>query len=61
MEQYVIPIILVVGIIGAALLTRWINWFTWGENRQREEAMRERIEAREATREKDRERSDEDA
>ena len=53
MEQYVIPIVLVLGLAGAALLTKWFNWYAWGENRRKQELRRMRMEARAKAREKD--------
>jgi hypothetical protein len=32
--------ILVTGVIAAVKLTKWVNWFTYGENRQRREKNR---------------------
>jgi hypothetical protein len=33
MEKYFVPVVLVLGLILAAILTRWMNWYAWGENR----------------------------
>ncbi|HEB72540.1 MAG TPA: hypothetical protein ENI77_07960 [Nitrospirae bacterium] len=33
MEKYFIPLALVLGLILAAIVTRWMNWYAWGENR----------------------------
>lgn len=46
MEKFFIPAVLILGLVLAAILTRWINWFTWGENMQRREVARRRAEAR---------------
>ena len=54
MEQYLIPIILVAGLLLAIVLTRWINWYTWGANQAKEEAMNKRREARATMRKKSR-------
>lgn len=42
MEQYIIPAILIIGIIFAVVITRWINWFAWGENRSRKQAAQQK-------------------
>ncbi|MBI5816594.1 MAG: hypothetical protein HZB29_13400 [Nitrospinae bacterium] len=52
MEQYLIPAILIGGIVVAAMITRWANWFAWGENRMKKETLKKRMEERAATREK---------
>jgi len=46
MENLVIPAILVLGIIAAAIITRWINWFTWGQNQYKKDVAHKRREAR---------------
>ena len=62
-EQIVIPLILVAGLVGAAMLTTWINNYTFGENQKRKQGAKERIDARQKARadsaHKDKERSDE--
>lgn len=50
MEQYIIPVILIAGLIAAVMLTRWINWYTWGANQAREDAAKKRRTARLAMR-----------
>jgi hypothetical protein len=51
MEQIIIPLILIGGIIGGVYLTRWANWYAFGENQAREEAMEKRREERARLRE----------
>lgn len=50
MEQILIPLILIAGIIGALFLTRLMNWYAWGENRHKKEIMENRMKEREKTR-----------
>lgn len=50
MEQIIIPIILIAGIIGALFLTRLMNWYAWGENRHKKELRKNRMKEREKTR-----------
>ena len=33
MEKYFVPLFLTLGIVLAVILTRWMNWYAWGENR----------------------------
>lgn len=42
MEEIIIPIILIAGLVGGVILTRWFNWYAWGENRQKKELMEQR-------------------
>ncbi|MGK7345057.1 MAG: hypothetical protein ACNS63_04540 [Candidatus Nitrospinota bacterium M3_3B_026] len=46
MEKYLIPLILVLGAVVAALITRWANWYTWGENMYKKKMTAKRMEAR---------------
>ncbi len=55
MEQYLIPIILIVGTIAAIYLTKWVNWLTWGENKAKTEALEKRKKDRADSREKEKE------
>jgi hypothetical protein len=57
MEQYIILAILIAGLIVAAMLTRWINWYTWGANQAREDAANKRREARQAMKADDKNKS----
>ena len=50
MEQILIPLTLIAGVIGAWFLTRWLNWYAWGENRQKKENMKNRTKERDKTR-----------
>jgi len=49
MEQYIIPAVLILGVLAAAALTRLANWFTWGENRMKKEEKMRRIKERQMT------------
>ncbi len=51
MGETVVIIILVGGLLLAYGLMRWINWYTWGENRAKKEALEKRMEERRAERE----------
>ncbi len=46
MAQYLIPLVLIAGLIIAWYATRWINWFTFGENRYKKEQMEMRKKLR---------------
>lgn len=50
MEQILIPLVLIAGIAGAWYLTRWFNWYAWGENRHKREIMEQRMREREKAR-----------
>jgi hypothetical protein len=50
MEQILIPLILIAGVIGALFLTRLMNWYAWGENRHKKELTENRMKEREKTR-----------
>lgn len=52
MSETIVIIILVGGLIAAYGLMRWINWYTWGENRAKKEALEKRMEEREEMRKK---------
>lgn len=46
MEEILIPLILIAGLVAAVVLTRWLNWYAWGENRQKKEIMDNRMKER---------------
>lgn len=46
MQEFLIPLILIAGVGAAVLLTRWLNWYAWGENRQKKELMEQRLKER---------------
>lgn len=46
MENILIPLILIAGLGAAVVLTRWLNWYAWGENRQKKELMERRLKER---------------
>lgn len=50
MENFLIPAILVAGLVGGVVLTRWLNWYAWGENRRKKEIMENRMKERAKTR-----------
>lgn len=59
MEKYLVPLMLAVGIAAAALITRWANWYTFGENMYKKEMARKRMEARARARKRKEEDTDE--
>ena len=48
MEGVIIILILVLGMGGAVWLTRWANWFSFGENQQKKEQRQKRTAQRAA-------------
>ncbi|MBI4667209.1 MAG: hypothetical protein HY751_12470 [Nitrospinae bacterium] len=50
MERIIIPAVLILGLILAALLTKWANWYAWGQNREKREQMEKRMKERAAMR-----------
>jgi hypothetical protein len=50
MDQILIPLVLIAGVIGAVFLTRWLNWYAWGENRHKKELIKNRMNEREKSR-----------
>ncbi len=53
MEQYLIPIALIGGLILSVMLTKLFNWYTWGENKYKKDALEHRMKARATKREKE--------
>lgn len=47
MERYLPAVILVLGVLLAARITRWVNRFTFGENREKAERLKKETEKRE--------------
>ncbi|MBI5178970.1 MAG: hypothetical protein HZA04_06890 [Nitrospinae bacterium] len=46
MKTFLMAAVLVGGIVLAALITRWVNWFAYGENRARREKQKRETDAR---------------
>lgn len=44
---------LIGGLILSVALTKLFNWYTWGENKYKKDALEHRIKARKAKREKE--------
>lgn len=46
MEDYVVLLYLILGLILALIVTRWFNWLAWGQRRDRKNTEQERRRAR---------------
>lgn len=57
MEQYLIPLALIGGLIFSVVMTKLFNWYAWGENKYKKDAiehrMKSRMSARKETRKDD--------